>query len=157
MILTSSARWRPGERKKNRVAGHAQKIRELFEFGFTGGDIDVIERIADPAMTYVQPSVPPGLDGLRVIVELNNDAFTDWRFVIDELIESGDRIAVRWTARGRHENTYVGEGPTNREVTLSGISIYGFRGDRIVEAWSSPDTLGLLQQIGVVPEMTLVD
>lgn len=139
------------------MAGHAETVRELFERGFTGGDIGVIERIAHPDMTYVQPSVPPGLEGLRVIVELNNDAFADWRFDVDELIESGDRVAVRWTARGRHENTYVGEGPTNREVVLSGISIYGFRGDRIVEAWSSPDTLGLLQQIGVVREMALVD
>lgn len=132
-------------------------IRELFERGFTGGNRQVVEAIFAPDATYNQPGVPAGLEGLGLIIELNNDAFGDWRFEIEEIIEAGDRVAVRWTARGVHENTFVTEGPTGREVEMSGISIYGFSDGKIVEAWSSPDSLGLLQQIGVIAEMALVD
>lgn len=135
----------------------AEIVRELFEHGFTGGRREVIDRLFAPDASYHQPGVPPGMEGLGLLVELENDAFAGWRVDAEELIESGERVAVRWTARGRHENTYVGEGPTNRDVELTGISIYGLRNGLIVEAWSSPDSLGLLQQIGVVPEMALLD
>jgi predicted ester cyclase len=132
-------------------------IRELFERGFTGGNRSVVEALFAPDAAYHQPGVPAGLEGLGLIVELNNDAFSDWRFDLEEVIESGDRVAVRWTARGRHENTFISEGPTGREVEMSGISVYGLRDGRVVEAWSSPNSLGLLQQIGVIPQMMLVD
>lgn len=135
----------------------AEIVRELFEHGFTGGRREVIDRLFAPDAGYHQPGVPPGMEGLGLIVELDNDAFAGWRYDVEELIESGERVAVRWTARGRHESTYVGEGPTNHEVELTGISIYWLRDEHILEAWSSPDSLGLLQQIGVVPEMAIVD
>lgn len=132
-------------------------IRELFERGFTGGDRTVVDAIFAPDAEYHQPGVPSGPEGLGLIIELNNDAFADWRFEIHEIVEAGERCAVRWTARGRHENTFISEGPTGREIELGGISMYGLRNGRVVEAWSSPDSLGLLQQLGVIPEMALVD
>ena len=69
----------------------------------------------------------------------------------------GDQVAVRWTARGRHENTYLGEGPTGRDVTQEGISILRLDGGVVVEVRSHPDSLGLLQQLGVLPTMSIVD
>jgi hypothetical protein len=36
-------------------------------------------------------------------------------------------------------------------VTMAGITIYRISGDRIAEARSSFDQLGMLQQLGVVP------
>ncbi len=100
------------------MSENAEIVRELFARGFTGGDRAVIDRLFHPDATYDQPGVPSGLEGLGLIVELNNDAFADWRFEIDELIASGERVAVRWTARGRHENTFLGEGPTGRGIEL---------------------------------------
>jgi predicted ester cyclase len=37
-------------------------------------------------------------------------------------------------------------------VTLSGISIFRFDGDRIVEEWTEFDGIGLLHQLGVMAD-----
>jgi predicted ester cyclase len=139
------------------VADNAAIVRELFERGLSGGDTAVIDRLVAPAVRFAQPGVPHGREGLGLVVELDNDAFGAWRYDLDDLLADGDRVAVRWTARGRHENTYLGEGPTGRDVTQSGISMLRLGDGVVTEIWSQPDTFGLLQQLGVLPTMSIVD
>ena len=42
--------------------------------------------------------------------------------------------------------------PTGKQVSWTGIGIYRIEDDKIVEAWASTDNLGLLQQLGVIPQ-----
>jgi predicted ester cyclase len=42
---------------------------------------------------------------------------------------------------------------TGKEVTVSGITISRVKNGKVVEEWSNWDTLGMLQQLGVVPEL----
>jgi predicted ester cyclase len=150
MVITSR-----GEEKG--VSDNAAVVRELFELGLSGGDTAVIDRLVSPEVTFAQPGVPRGREGLGLVVELDNDAFSGWRYELDDVLVDGDRVAVRWTARGRHENTYLGEGPTGRDVTQEGITILRLDGGVVVEVRSQPDSLGLLQQLGVLPTMSIVD
>ena len=41
--------------------------------------------------------------------------------------------------------------PTGRAVTAAGIGIYRIAGGKIAEEWLNWDTLGLMQQLGVIP------
>jgi len=50
----------------------------------------------------------------------------------------------------------AGAGGTGKEVTFSGVSIYRFAIGRIVEGWSNWDTIGLMQQLGVIPSAARV-
>jgi predicted ester cyclase len=43
--------------------------------------------------------------------------------------------------------------PTGKQVTGSGISIHRIADGKIAEAWVNFDTLGMLQQLGVIPAM----
>jgi hypothetical protein len=43
------------------------------------------------------------------------------------------------------------EAQYNEESNLLGHPIARVAGGKIVEIWSQPDTLGLLQQLGVIP------
>ena len=92
-----------------------------------------------------------------LVVELDNDAFAGWSYELGDVLADGDRVAVRWTARGRHENTYLGEGPTGREIAQTGLTLLRVQDGVITQIWSQPDSLGLLQQLGVVPTMSIVD
>ena len=40
--------------------------------------------------------------------------------------------------------------PTGKQVQVTGIWIHRFTGEKIVESWNVWDTLGMLQQLGVV-------
>ena len=57
-------------------------------------------------------------------------------------------MAVRWTLRGTHSETFMGVPATGKDVTLSGINIYRLAGDRIKENHESVDVFGLLRQLG---------
>jgi predicted ester cyclase len=42
--------------------------------------------------------------------------------------------------------------PTGKEVAFTGISFYRIEGGKIAESWNSEDQLGLMLQIGAIPE-----
>jgi predicted ester cyclase len=78
--------------------------------------------------------------------------FPDVVSIIEDLIAEGNKVAVRWRARATHQGEYVGIPPTGKEVEFTGISVYRIEGDRIAESWTEEDDLGLMRQIGAVPE-----
>jgi predicted ester cyclase len=47
----------------------------------------------------------------------------------------------------------MGVAPTGKRVTMTGISIHRIADGKIVEEWQQWDSLGLMQQLGVVPTL----
>jgi steroid delta-isomerase-like uncharacterized protein len=78
-------------------------------------------------------------------------AFPDLHFTIDDMVAEGDKVAARITMTGTHKGEYMGAPPTNKKITIRAIAIERFAGGKIVEEWGMTDTLGLMQQLGVVP------
>jgi predicted ester cyclase len=70
---------------------------------------------------------------------------------ITDVIAEDDRVAGRFTFSGTHRGEFNGIPPTNRSFSVEGVDIYRFEGGKIAEAWSSFDSLGMLQQLGVIP------
>ncbi len=91
-----------------------------------------------------------GADLYKQRVTTIRAAFPDIRFTAEDEIAQGEKVAVRWTARGTHTGHYRGAAPTGRQITDSGISILHIRDGKIVEEWEEIDSLGLLQQLGLV-------
>ena len=56
-------------------------------------------------------------------------------------------MAIRVTGTGTHQGDFQGIAPTGRRVTATGVGI-----GRIVESWAEYDVLGLLRQLGALPE-----
>ena len=67
------------------------------------------------------------------------------------MIAEGDKVAVRFTARGTHKGEFLGIPPTGKQVAWAGINIYRVASGKIAETWQLSDGLGLMQQLGVVP------
>jgi predicted ester cyclase len=78
--------------------------------------------------------------------------FPDVVSTIEDLIAEGDMVAARWSSRATHLGEYAGVAPTGKEVEFTGISVYRIEGGRIAESWTEEDELGLMRQIGAVPE-----
>ena len=60
-------------------------------------------------------------------------------------------MIVRWTATGIHQGEFMGTAPAGKRFTITGISIHHIADGKIVEEWEQWDSLGLMQQLGVVP------
>jgi predicted ester cyclase len=75
----------------------------------------------------------------------------DLHFTIDDMVVEGDKVAVRFTLTGTHKGEFMGRPPTNKKLTMWGINIYRVVDGKFVEGWERADTLGLMQQLGLVP------
>lgn len=73
-------------------------------------------------------------------------AFPDVTIRVDDALEAGDKVVVRWTLRGTHRGGILGVAACNREVEVEGINVYRFVGDRIVESWGQLDLGSLVRQ-----------
>ena len=77
----------------------------------------------------------------------------DLHITTDDLIAEGDQVVKRWTARGTHKGDFMGVPATGNRIEVTGIEIYRIAGGKIVEIWGVMDSLGLMQQLGVIPPM----
>jgi predicted ester cyclase len=80
-------------------------------------------------------------------------AFPDMHYTVEDLIAEGDKVVCRWTVRATHQGEFMGVPATGKVVTWTGISITRFAGGKDVEDWESFDMLGLMQQLGAIPQM----
>ena len=55
-------------------------------------------------------------------------------------------------SRGTHQGEFMGIAPTGREVTWTETHVGRFENGKLVEHWGNSDDLGMMQQIGAVPE-----
>ena len=78
--------------------------------------------------------------------------FPDVQRNVDEQLTDGrQHVVTRWTMTGTHQGEFLGIAPTGKRVSITGISVYLISGGRIVQEWHQWDSLGLMQQLGVVP------
>src|SRR5918997_2650657 len=87
----------------------------------------------------------------RDIAEIRR-AFPDYAGTNVDQIAEGDKVANRFVFLGTHLGEFMGGGPTGKLVEFIGNSIDRVVESRIVESWVEVDLLGVLQQLGAVPE-----
>ncbi|MEV0768044.1 ester cyclase [Nocardia salmonicida] len=118
-------------------------------------DFDVFDELMSADAINHDPQNPfaeiHGPDGLKKLVQMYLVAFSDQRFLVNEQIAEGDFVTTRWTGTGTNDGEMMGMPATGKSAVVQGITINRFRDGKIVESWATWDTLGMMQQLGVVP------
>jgi predicted ester cyclase len=130
---------------------HKVLFKQFVEEIFHRGDLGAIDQFFAPNARIVDPGVE--LRGPTALVPALRDlltAFPDLRIIVQDQIEEGDRLAVRYRGEGTHRAAWRGIPARGTRITYTGILIVRFDGGRIAEYWAQPDLLGLLQQLGAV-------
>ena len=133
---------------------HMLKVHDLLnDEMYNKGNLDVTGEIY--AADYLSHA-PPGPDltgheAQRQHVSAIRAGFPDIDYAVDDRFTAGDRLVVRWTARGTHQGKFMGIPPTGKRITITGITIHRFAGGKIQESWNNWDALGMLRQLGVIP------
>jgi hypothetical protein len=70
---------------------------------------------------------------------------------VDDVIVSGEKVALRWHSEGTHRGELAGLAPTGVHGSATGMSIDRWQGGKIVEAWAEWDNMGLARQLGAAP------
>ncbi len=97
-----------------------------------------------------------GLDG---VAEWGNSFFAmipDFSIDMDEsktwFVTEGDFVTARWTGVGTHTGDVPGIPASGNDVIITGAGIYRIEDGKIAETWFVVDTLGMMAQLGMIPE-----
>jgi steroid delta-isomerase-like uncharacterized protein len=84
-------------------------------------------------------------------------AFPDLVYSMEDLIAEGDRVVVRYVARGTHRGDFFGLPPTGRAVTYRGTYTYRVADGLIQEDWEHWDGKGFDLQLGLLSRPARAD
>lgn len=137
------------------VDANEELIRRFVEEVMNGLDAEAATEIVAADYVTYHPAFPDGVrgpDGVMQLLGMFRSAFPDLSYRIDDLFATADRAALRWTAEATHQGPFMHVPATGRPIQVSGIDVFQIRDGQIVASWVSSDLLGLLHQIGGLPE-----
>jgi steroid delta-isomerase-like uncharacterized protein len=128
--------------------------RRLYDELASQGNLSLADEIV--AANFVDhnppgPDIPPGREGLKQVFATYRSAFPDMRMTVEDQVAEGDKVVSRATVSGSHLGDYMGMPSTGKTFSIGIIDILRLEGGKIAEHWGEADTMGMMQQLGVVP------
>ena len=112
------------------------------------------ELVADDLVEHQEmPGIPPGKEGVRAFFTAFHGAFPDLHADILGIVSEGDEVWVHAEFTGTHEGELLGIPATGNKVSFQMVDRVRVGDGKAVEHWGVSDDLGMLTQLGVVPEM----
>ena len=137
---------------------NADLVRRWFtEVWAPGGEHTVDQLLAPTAIGWMEGRVVTGTaefkDARRQLLEI----FPDLRLEVEDLVEDGNRVAVRWSVKATHGGHGLGVAPTGQPVSFRGMTWMELDNGQIVRGWDCWNVGGLiltLQATSAAPART---
>jgi steroid delta-isomerase-like uncharacterized protein len=132
-----------------------ERVMQRFIEFINSASEELAAQLISPDATFHVPGRPEpmrGPSGYLAIIGMMRQGFPDIQWTLEEMVSEEDKIAARFTMRGTHEGPFFGVPPTGREIVVEALNLYHLSAGKIVEEYGHPDMLGLMQQIGALPE-----
>jgi steroid delta-isomerase-like uncharacterized protein len=124
-------------------------IDEIFVQGRTES---VDELIADDFVSHTWGAGQAGKDDLGQAMARASKGLADVAFTVEDLIAEDDRVAARVTAQATQVGEFAGLPPSGRSYTIGEVHIFRIRDGKVSEHWHQYDQLGMMRQLGAMPE-----
>ncbi len=129
-------------------------ISRFVEELFNQGNISLANELL--ASDFVEreqlpPGVPDGREGVKALTSMLRSAFPDFKATIEDMVAEGDKVVVRMTWSGTHKGEFMGIPASGKLVSIGVIDIIRVNKGKLVEHWGQMDSMGMMQQLGVMP------
>ena len=131
-------------------------VRRLLDEVWNKGNLSPVDELFTPNFEFHDASTPDlgrGPESEKKRVTLYRNAFPDLRLTIEDILTEGDTVMTRYSARGTHKGDLNGIAPTDKQFNISGMTIARLANGKLAEGWVNWDAQGLMQQLGVAPEL----
>ena len=138
------------------VADAERVLRRFLDAVWNAHRLDRFPEHVSPDVRFHPPRGPArDHQGYRAMATDFLRAFPDLRFTVLEAEGVGDRASARLLIEGTNTGPFRGRPPTGRRVRVVGQPRCRVEGGRIAEFWQLFDELGMLHQLGHVPDADL--
>ncbi len=125
---------------------------------FNEGDLLSIRDFVSPDSLHHELDNMPSPSGrspewFADMIHLYRLAFPDLRVEVQDQIAESDRVVTCLRMRGTQKGPLLGVEWSGKSVDITGIRIDRLAEGKIAESWFHWDTLGMLQQIGALPDL----
>ena len=96
-------------------------------------------------------AVPRGPQAIKEHVAGWIASFPDLRFSIEQMLSEGDRVVTQLLMEGTHQGAWLGIPASGKKMQIRMFTVHRVEQGKIVEDWVLVESLGLFQQLGVVP------
>jgi len=129
-------------------------VRRYVEEVLNKGNTVLIDELIALSFIGHDPTGPDihGPEGVKQRHATYRTAFPDLQYTVEEVVAEDDTVVVRWTAHGTHMGEIMSIAPTRKQATTTGTMTCHIADGKLQEAWINWDALGLLHQLGVVPQ-----
>ena len=129
-----------------------QLYKEYVEEFLQKGDESAADRLVDERVVTHDgmPGQASGLNGVKATFHILRTAFPDLKVAMHDLIAEDDKVVGRFVVSGTHTGNFMGIPGTGKLFTYDEIVIVRFDNGKIVEHWAEMDSLGMMQQLGVM-------
>ncbi|MBM4258454.1 MAG: ester cyclase [Deltaproteobacteria bacterium] len=112
------------------------------------GNLAVANDVFAPTYFHRTPAATfPNLEAFLQMISDFRVAVPDTQVAVQDLFAEDDKVVFRWVLTGTHRGTLFGIAPTNRAISLSGMTIQRVENGKIVEAWAEFNAGGLRQHL----------
>jgi len=124
--------------------------RSFIDEVFNLGKVDKVNEYlsADYQLRDAPPGAPNGRDSVVAIVQMFRRAFPDLKIVVEEQIAEGNLVSSRTVTRGTHKGEIFDTQPSNKLISVPGLTMVKIVDGRITESSVKNDMIALLKQIG---------
>jgi steroid delta-isomerase-like uncharacterized protein len=139
----------------------AELVQRWFGELFNDGDLWVADAILAEDVRYdgppsMSPGTETGADAITEYVAVFRSAFPDLAYEVQRISAANGELRVHWSATGTHEEALFGMEPTGETFTVDGINVFTVEDGLITEVHAQWDTLKMVQELGVVPQVGAV-
>jgi predicted ester cyclase len=134
------------------TVSHEAIYRRLIEEGFNQGNLAVVDELVAPGAREHQRGSKDGVEGTKATINYLRSVFPDFKITIDEVVVSGDKVWARQTGGGTNLGSFAGHPPTGVKAFIDVIDVVRIEDGKIVEHWGVPDQLGMMLQLGLIPQ-----
>jgi steroid delta-isomerase-like uncharacterized protein len=124
-------------------------VRRLFEEGLNKEDYDLAKSLlSDDFINHSpRPAIPPTKAAFRQSYISSCGAFSDLKYIIQNIVAKNDIVVVHWTATGKHTRKFMGMSPSRQKMNVTGIDLFRLANEQVVELWLFWDQIGIMQQL----------
>ncbi len=97
------------------------------------------------------PGAPTGPDAFRQYLPFFKQGIPDRWLTPEFTLADGDRVISRTITTGTMTGKFMGMEPTGKKYRMTATDTYQLRDGKICARWGNEDSLGMMQQLGMIP------